>query len=89
MYFFGTYFYVSTMVNDVAAALNGLDKSYGDQPIERMHRIGIQQALVNEIRFHYEILEYGISDNFRAILTAFNAKKKAHTNWVNSCIARH
>lgn len=59
MYFVGTYFYVSTMVNDLAKALDGHDKVFRDKPIGRMGTDSSQQALVNEIRFHCDILAYG------------------------------
>lgn len=52
MYFLGMGFYVSAMVDDLAAALNDINKSIREQPIE-------EAAFADGIRFHNEMIEYG------------------------------
>lgn len=54
MYFLGMGFYVSAMVDDLAATLNDLNRSLQDRSIE-------ESALANGIRFHNKMIEYGSS----------------------------
>lgn len=56
-------FYVSAMVEDLAIALDNLDKSLRDQSTERTAQTTSQQALANEIRFHNEIIEHASLSN--------------------------
>lgn len=58
MYFLGMCFYVSAMVDDLAIALDALDKSLRDHSMGYAARVSIQEGLAREIRFHSEIIEY-------------------------------
>lgn len=50
--------YVTGMVADLTAALDGLDKSLRNQSNEHNERLDNEKALTNEIRFHNELIEY-------------------------------
>lgn len=54
MYFLGMGFYVSAMVDDLAATLNDLNRSLQDRSIK-------ESALANGIPFHNKMIEYGSS----------------------------
>lgn len=60
MYFLGVCSYVSAMVDDLAAALDGLDTILNNRPTELAARTGSRQALVTEVRFHNEIVRYSL-----------------------------